>query len=465
MSDTLQKKLICVFGLGQSGLSAARYLQRTGQAFFVVDSRESPPEKNAISELDYCQKTIFGSVPQSELNHAELIILSPGVSPDINEIQTAKSAGVEVIGDIELFSRMTRKKIVAITGSNGKSTVTDLAHQLVCAAGINAKIGGNFGIPALDYLPEDEADIYILELSSFQLDTTRSLKPVVAVILNISEDHMDRYQCFEDYRRSKLTIANQAEHIIVNADDPLTHIEEPGAHCKSINQFSLKDNTSRYHLTNHQDELWLVSNSRNICQVSGLKMSGLHNWSNALAALAILDQLEIDINQSVLTALTQYTGLSHRFQLISKRFNIDWINDSKATNVGATLAALNSIDKKYYFPAVLIAGGDSKESDLTSLRTALDSKIDHLILIGKDANKFAKLINAERYSMVHDMSEAVRVAKSTIKSILKSSLPEKKSTGLVLLSPACASLDMYKNFEARGQAFSDAVAMLEKECA
>jgi UDP-N-acetylmuramoylalanine--D-glutamate ligase len=454
MSDKTPNKLICIFGLGQSGVSAARYLQRTEQDFFVVDTRDNPPGKDEIKSLNHCRQTYFGTVPQENLNQLSMIIVSPGISKDITALALARSSGVEVIGDVELFVRNTNKKIVAITGSNGKSTVTDLTHKLLVAAGINAVIGGNYGIAVLDYLPENSAELYVLELSSFQLDTTPSIAADVAVILNISEDHMDRYESFEDYRQSKLSLTKRAKSLVINADDPNIEVDSR----EKIIKFSMKQASSAsYSTCIENSKCHLLVNGQAFISADQLQISGIHNWSNVLVALAVFELLNLKLNNNVVEALKNYQGLPHRFQLIESTDNTDWINDSKATNVGATQAALNSIDKALYSRIILIAGGDAKDSDLQPLKAPL-SQIDYLIVMGKDANQFKSLISLDKYCLVDSMQSAVNKAKEVISFYHNSS---QENRAIVLLSPACSSLDMYKNFEARGQAFIDAI----KECA
>ena len=446
MSNNEQQKLIGVFGLGMSGISAARYLQRTGQAFFVVDTRQSPPEKESLSSLDLCRAGYFGDVPQDVLDSASMIIVSPGISPSIEPLKKAEDAGVELVGDVEIFARLSHGRVVAITGSNGKSTVTDLTHRLLKASGSNAKIGGNFGVPVLDFLPQDAADIYVLELSSFQLDTTTSLKAEVAVLLNVSEDHMDRYECFQDYRNSKLHIFNGAKSIVYNKDDLLTYPSNKA----TASEFSIVETDTPYHLEKEDGFYWLVANNEKLLRTNELSITGKHNWSNVLATLAILNLLNIDADDKVLEALKTYKGLSHRFELVANIDGVDWINDSKATNVGATLAALEGVDENLYSSIILIAGGDAKGGDLSPLRNVLRQKVSHLILIGKDAKLFTPLTSKDKVLFANSMSEAVSLAKNNIRL-------SKKQRAMVLLSPACASLDMYKNFVARGEAFVEAV--------
>ena len=452
MFDNAENKLACIFGLGKTGISAARYLQRMQKDFFVVDSRAEPPGKKEIELLQNCRETYYGHIPEKRLLDASMIILSPGVTPQLAEITKAKKAGVEVLGDIEIFVRSTNKKIVAITGSNGKSTVTDLTHQLLCAAGKNAQIGGNFGVPVLDCLPEDEAEIYVLELSSFQLDTTCSLKAEVAVVLNISEDHMDRYDSFDQYRESKLSIYQGAAHALVNIDEA-----EVSTYFKQATScYSLTNKNANYHLEKRADGYWFVCNENTLLRTDELTITGNHNWSNVLASLGILAELEIEITEPVLTRLKNYQGLAHRFQLVSKNSDIDWVNDSKATNVGATLAALEGVNDDYYDPVVLIAGGDAKGSDLSPLKSAIESKVSALILIGKDAELLAQLASENKSYFSEDMRSAVIKAKEFVdEKVIVGKRP------LVLLSPACASLDMYKNFEERGRIFCDEVEALK----
>ncbi|TQV89834.1 UDP-N-acetylmuramoyl-L-alanine--D-glutamate ligase [Aliikangiella coralliicola] len=452
MLSNVENKLVCIFGLGKTGISAARYLQRTEQEFFVVDSRNEPPGKTEVEALSNCQQTYFGEIPEQRLQQASMIILSPGVTPELPEIVAAKNAGVEVVGDIEIFVRSTSKKIVAITGSNGKSTVTDLTHRLLCAAGVNAKIGGNFGVPVLDYLPGDDAEVYVLELSSFQLDTTYSLQADVAVVLNITEDHMDRYRSFEHYRQSKLSIYRGALSSLVNLDDSAITDYFDGA----SSRYSLTNEKADFFLEQSSNDKQFVCNGKTLLTTEQLAITGSHNWSNVLASLGILSELKVDITQQVLEALRQYEGLAHRFQLISRKADIDWVNDSKATNVGATEAALDGVDFNHHGPVVLIAGGDAKGGDLSPLKPAFENKISCLVLIGKDAALFAQLAPKDKKYFATDMKQAVVKAKTFVDANRDS---DKKP--LVLLSPACASLDMYPNFEVRGQIFCQEVEALQ----
>ncbi|TQV75280.1 UDP-N-acetylmuramoyl-L-alanine--D-glutamate ligase [Aliikangiella marina] len=452
--DKSQQKLVGVFGLGMSGLAAARYLQRTDQQFFVVDTRAKPPGEKELASLNNCFSHYFGDIPQELLNSANMIIVSPGIDSNIAPLNQARKNGVDIVGDVEIFARQTKGKIVAITGSNGKSTVTDLTYQLLKAAGANVAIGGNFGVPVLDFLPLDQADIYVLELSSFQLDTTRSLKAEVATVLNISEDHMDRYTDLTAYQNSKLTIYQGAKKCVVNLDDKQTDYRgdrnrKQDNEISNVVEFSLTNHDAKYHTEMVDKRIALLNEEQVIVYADQLKISGAHNLSNALAAIALVKELGFSFCDSMNKCLRNYSGLAHRFELVESANNCVWINDSKATNVGATLAALNGIQPTVKF-VILIAGGDAKGSDLTPLKHVLNTKVNKLILIGKDAKLFAEMVPEDRVYFAKDMPDAVQYASKLVTQ-------QVDSESLVLLSPACASLDMYSSYVARGEAFIDAV--------
>jgi len=457
-----------ILGLGQSGLSCARYFDRIAQSYGVLDTREYPPGREAIESSKFCQMSNFGKLDQTWLNGCKLLVVSPGISPTLPFIKKAKSLGVDVCGDVELFARNCSKPIVAITGSNGKSTVTDLTDRLINATNINCQKGGNIGLPVLDFLPQADADLYVLELSSFQLDTTFTLSPEIAVLLNISEDHMDRYSDFMAYVSSKKQIFSGANRSIYNAEDSLTF---PEPIKENDIAFSLNlDSSSKKGTTNYlnrvEDGTDIIIDGSKQLKTSELSITGRHNYANVLASLSILSGLNIEINEQVLSVLKEYQGLKHRFQLVSRSKGCEWINDSKATNVGATVAALNSIEKHGRKNIVLIAGGDSKESDLQPLVEPVIEKVSHLFLLGKDRHKIADLIS---YSSSDIFNQVAKSNKNDIKIHFVENLKEAvvaasaivDMNDIVLLSPACSSLDMFKNFEARGDAFIEAV----RQCA
>jgi UDP-N-acetylmuramoylalanine--D-glutamate ligase len=440
-----------IFGLGVSGMSCARYFDRIKQPYFLVDTRNEPLGNEQVEELTCCQGHSFGKTPLDLLQNCEMLIVSPGISLTNEYVVEARKLKVEIVGDVELFARKCEKKIVAITGSNGKSTVTELTEKLLLAAGEKAQKGGNIGLPVLDFLPEQDADIYVLELSSFQLDTTRSLQAEVAVLLNISEDHMDRYSSFEDYCDSKRSIFINAKNKIFNWDDRLTSPTTISANDLS---FSFEQPKEVNHVVSYmepqQAEFKFVINKQRLATTNELKITGAHNWLNALVSLSIVERLGVELSDDVIQALKDYQGLAHRFQLISRKHDCLWINDSKATNVGATLAALSSLKSHSANRIFLIAGGDSKNADLDDLKPAFESLVYCLVLIGKDADRLSELSPNIKQVRVNDLNQAIKRIK-----------PELAKGDVVLLSPACASLDMFKNFEERGMAFVNAV----EECA
>ncbi len=447
MSDKNNKHII--FGLGQSGLSCARYFDRIGQPYGILDTRQQPPGISELDNLSLCTFVQLGEADEVILKDCQQLIVSPGIDLNIPFIKKAIDLGVDVCGDVEIFARNCDKTVVAITGSNGKSTVTDLTDRLISAAGLNSQKGGNIGLPVLDFLPQDSADIYVLELSSFQLDSTHSLAPKVAVLLNLSEDHLDRYQGFEQYCHSKQSIFRNSEFRVFNQDDRLTYPKIITENCRSFsiatepniadsNVSYIKNNSTSPDLPNHR----LVVKQQTVIASSSLNITGKHNLANVLASLNILDCLDIKIDNKVLCALEQYKGLNHRFQLVLRKNNVTWINDSKATNVGATIAALESVDLSGASQLVLIAGGDSKQSDLNPLVKYLDEHVTHMVLIGKDAKLFSKLSSKVKSYIVDNMQQAVIKALSII-----------NGSATILLSPACSSLDMYINFEDRGNDF------------
>ena len=436
-----------IFGLGTSGLSCARYFDRIKQNYYLVDSRTRPPGESEVQALTCCDGFMFGDIDETLLEQCSMLVVSPGVALTTPLIVKALAMGIDVCGDVELFARNCKKSIVAITGSNGKSTVTDLTEKLINSTKVNAQMGGNIGLPVLDFLPEDKADVYILELSSFQLDSTFSLKADVAVILNISEDHMDRYDSFNAYVASKQSIYNGAKSKIFNGDDERTYPSNIAANDVSFSKHQSQSeqiNNSSY-LNKSKIGYQLVVNNNAFITTEQLKIAGTHNWLNALVSLSILEQLNFQIDTNVLKTLCSYSGLKHRFELVSKKRGCFWINDSKATNVGATIAALNSLEL-FEGKTYLIAGGDSKNANLSELKDCFESKVDCLILLGKDAKKIGSVTNKVHTCYVETLSQAVIKVTQLV-----------ESGDVILLSPACASLDMFRNFEQRGQAFVEAV--------
>ncbi|MET6759590.1 MULTISPECIES: UDP-N-acetylmuramoyl-L-alanine--D-glutamate ligase [unclassified Pseudoalteromonas] len=435
--NEIKNKQITVLGLGVTGLGIVRFLLSHGLAPKVVDSRATPPGIDWLKEHAPNLDTHFGNLDDAELCSSNMIIISPGLSLKIPAIANAINAGVEVIGDVELFARINTKPVVAVTGSNGKSTVVTLAYEVLKEAGYKVALGGNIGTAVLDLL-NDDFDVYVLELSSFQLDTTTSLKPVSATVLNVSEDHLDRYDSYQAYIDSKLSIYDGAELIVVNADDIQTHPVERG----TTPLISFGAQQGDYHLAQHNGETHFMLKDDAFLPVDTLAVVGKHNYLNTLAVMALLSPFEVSKDQYK-NALGQFNGLAHRCQFVAELNGVKYFNDSKATNVGATIAAIDSLASDGE-NLIVIAGGDAKGADLNALKPYIEQHVKALICFGKDASDLAAITN--KSYLTNNMEEAVALA-----NVLS-------STGnIVLLAPACASIDMYNNYMQRGDDFIQCV--------
>ncbi len=423
---------VVILGLGKTGLSCVYFFINRGVNLRVMDSRTSPAGAEQLP--DWIEHR-FGEIDLQWLLESDLIVVSPGIPLSLPPLRMAAEAGIEIVGDIELFVREVKVPIVAITGSNGKSTVTDLLGEMASASGVETRVGGNIGEPVLNLL-SDEAELYVLELSSFQLETTFSLHAAAATVLNVSEDHMDRYpEGMAQYQAAKLRIYHHAQTCVVNADDKLTLPLHPTQHrCVS---FGL--NVGDYHLNIQQGKTWLKAQGEKLLQSEQIHLKGQHNLLNALAALALADAINLP-RANCLSALTRYQGLSHRFQLVHQQDGIRWINDSKATNVGSTVAALRGLSVQGTL--WLLLGGDGKSADFTPLIPWLQSKTMRIYTFGKDAEQLSQL------------RPEITCQVSTLQQAIAQIRPQLKPGDTVLLSPACASLDQFENFEQRGDHFT-----------
>ncbi|TBL86633.1 UDP-N-acetylmuramoyl-L-alanine--D-glutamate ligase [Hafnia alvei] len=427
-----QGKKVVIIGLGLTGLSCVDFFLARGVTPRVIDTRISPP---GLDKLPENVERHLGDMNQEWLLDADLIVASPGIALASPALSVAAEAGVEIVGDIELFCREAQAPIVAITGSNGKSTVTTLVGEMAKSAGWNVGVGGNIGLPALMLLKQ-ECDLYVLELSSFQLETTNSLRAAAATILNVTEDHMDRYPLgLQQYRAAKLRVYENAKVCVVNSDDALT-MPIRGADSRCV---SFGADVGDYHLNRQQGEIWLRVRGEKVLNTREMKVTGKHNFTNALAALALADAVGIP-RASSLKALTTFTGLAHRFQLSLEHNGVRWINDSKATNVGSTEAALNGlhVDGTLH----LLLGGDGKSADFSALAQYLQGDNVRLYCFGRDGAQLAAL-RPEIAEQTETMEQSMRMIAAKV-----------KTGDMVLLSPACASLDQFKNFEQRGDEFS-----------
>lgn len=439
-----------IVGLGKSGVSAARYLAARGWRLAVTDSRESPPGREAIAAIgaavDAQVQCSFGHFDAALLEGADIVIASPGVSPREPLLQSAIARGVEVVGDIELFAREARAPVVGITGTNGKSTVTTLVGQMAARAGRRVAVGGNLGTPALDLLADPEPELYVLEISSFQLDTTHSLRTRAATVLNLSADHLDRYGDMTAYAASKARIFAGCEQGVVNLDDPFVRAMPSEHSPQRICGFSIEGATgAEYALQRQHGDHWLAVRGTPVLPVAAMRVAGLHNAANALASLALGEACGLPL-ETMLDELREFGGLPHRSQWVGDHRGVRYINDSKGTNVGATIAAIAGMPATL----VLIAGGDGKGQDFAPLAAALAGRVRLALLIGRDAPQLA--------SALADHCEVYRC--ESLEQAVQEAAQHARPGEVVLLSPACASLDMFRDYAERGERFAAAVRRL-----
>lgn len=433
-----------IVGLGKTGLSCARFLAARGVEIAITDSRDRPPGLQDLRNEMPDAAVFVGGFSEIALQHADQLVVSPGVAVSTPFVIKARAMGLPVLGDIELFARQVQAPIVAITGSNGKSTVTTLVGLMAEHAGRDVRVGGNLGTPALDLIREREPDLYVLELSSFQLEVTDSLHCVSAAVLNLSPDHMDRYATLQDYAAAKARIFRHCDVSVVNRDDVVVSGMANTA-AKRISFGLGVPLQNDYGLVSERGRRWLAHGETRLLPVDELRVHGDHNLSNMLAALALGEAAGLPM-PAMLSALKQFRGLPHRMEFITRVHDVDWYDDSKGTNVGATVAAVSGLAG----PLVLIAGGDGKGQDFAPLAAALAGKARAVILLGKDAPAIETAI-AGRIPVQHvkDMNAAVQTA-------ARIAQPGDR----VLLSPACSSLDMFENFEHRGRVFAQAARRL-----
>jgi UDP-N-acetylmuramoylalanine--D-glutamate ligase len=433
-----------VLGLGATGLSIARYLRRNDVDAIFFDTREDPPGVEELGDLWPDAELMFGDVSLPE--KVERIIASPGIPDSHPLIASARKAKLEVVSDIELFAREAKAPIIAVTGSNGKSTVTTLLFHMCDAAGLDVYAGGNLGEPALDLLEKEQPDIYVLELSSFQLQRTAKLPAEVAVLLNISPDHLDWHANEKEYRKSKYRVYREAKAAVVNRSDK--SVTKHTKKTKTVISFGLDEpEDGQYGLRESDGETYLARGDTLLLSVADLALIGIHNQANALAALATGELAGIDIS-AMLQVLIEFPGLPHRMQFVDRINSVNYVNDSKATNVAAAVASIDSVDGML----VLIAGGLGKGADFTDLATAMENKLRAAVLIGDDAELISDALDTVMpVYFASDMIDAVEQATAYA-----------DTDDTVLLAPACASLDQYRNYGERGDAFVDAVRMTRR---
>ncbi|WP_037009771.1 UDP-N-acetylmuramoyl-L-alanine--D-glutamate ligase [Pseudomonas nitroreducens] len=433
-----------VVGLGKSGMSLVRFLARQGVPFAVADTRANPPELATLREQYPQVEVRCGDLDADFLCRAQELYVSPGLSLRVPALVEAAARGVRLSGDVDLFARHAKAPIVAITGSNAKSTVTTLVGDMAKAAGKRVAVGGNLGTPALDLLADD-VELYVVELSSFQLETCERLNAEVATCLNVSEDHMDRYDGMADYHLAKHRIFRGAKQVVVNRADALSRpLIADNVPCWTFG--TNKPDFKAFGLIEEDGEKWLAFQFDKLMPARELKIRGAHNQSNALAALALGHAVGLPF-EPMLQTLREFAGLAHRCQWVRERNGVNYYDDSKATNVGAALAAIEGLGADIDGKLVLIAGGDGKGADFNDLRGPVAQHCRAVVLLGRDAELVSAAIgNAVPKVRVNTLEEAVEHAADL-------ALPG----DAVLLSPACASLDMFKNYEERGRLFAKAV--------
>jgi len=448
----LKGKKILVVGLGDTGLSMARWLDTQGAVVAVADSRDAPPHAGRLRTELPGVPLFIGKFRDEAFLNAELLALSPGVSLREPAIVAALARGVPVAGDIDFFAlALERKdpvpKVIAITGSNGKSTVTEMVGAMCRKAGLHTVVAGNIGLPVLDALDDLERrgempEVFVLELSSFQLETTHSLRPAAATVLNVTEDHMDRYNSMYDYAAAKARIFAGGGVQVLNRQDPYSMAMAAQGCRLATFGLDVPQKEGDWGLLEEERGLWLAQGQNRLMPAAELPLAGLHNAANALAALALCRAIDLPFHP-LIEALREFKGLPHRVEKVEEVNGVVFYDDSKGTNVGATVAALKGMAQK----VVLIAGGDGKGQDFSPLRPAVQSHARAVVLIGRDGEKIGAALaeSGVPLLMATSMDEAVDTA-----------FAQAQPGDAVLLSPACASFDMFRNYEHRAQVFVEA---------
>jgi UDP-N-acetylmuramoylalanine--D-glutamate ligase len=428
-----------VVGLGITGLSVVRYLKKLNQPVMVMDSRVSPPGLTEVNAEFPEVECILGRFDSELLCQAQEIILSPGIALTHPDLKAARNKHIPIVGDIELFARAALAPVVVITGTNGKSTVTTMIGDLAQDAGVKVAVGGNLGEPALDLLQAD-IELYILELSSFQLETTYSLSPSVAILLNITPDHQDRYPQHADYIAAKQHVFHHAELAVYNRQDELTVPQLPVKQKQSFGLDAPTDNNLGI------KDAMLVCGERVLMPMAELPNQRPNFLNNALAALSVVCYFNWPLTNAAKT-LHHFKGLKHRCELVQNENNIRWYNDSKATNVGATIAALQDVAADITGKQIVILGGLGKGADFSDLAPPLSHYAKHAILLGEAQDEIAAILPPDlAKTHVKNLAEAVLLAKQLA-----------KPGDAVLLAPACASMDMFKDYRDRGNQFVELV--------
>ena len=478
----MRSALYLVAGLGKTGHSIARFLQKRNQPFVVFDTRIKPSNLAEFYDEFPCVDVFLSELPASIYEQLIAVISSPGVALDQTVMQKISNMGLPIYGDIECLAREVQSPVIAITGTNGKSTVTTLVGEMAKAAGLSVAVAGNIGAPVLDLLDDEKHyDLWVLELSSFQLDLTTTLAPLAATVLNVTPDHLDRHHTFDAYLAAKQRVYNKAQFLVYNRDDEFTFPPRTEPRPSGSGSFSLgcsRDSESLstcdmiqtlkgqersisssfgmnvpnmgcWGLIEKDAKTYLAYGNNPFLCVDELRIKGQHNWLNALAASALAHAAGIELSY-ITMILKRFAGLPHRCQWVRTHYGVDWINDSKGTNIGATVSAISGIGGSMQGKIVLIAGGQGKGADFTQLRACVAEHVRCVVLIGEDAHKIE-----------HAVSDIVPVVStSTLDEAVILAAMKSKPGDVVLLSPACASLDMFRDFNHRGEVFAASVNAL-----
>ena len=448
-----------VVGLGQSGLSVARYLANQGYQVAVTDAQAAPKLANQLPpEISIRQ---FGSIDAELLQQAARIIISPGISLDTGAVAAARQANIPVVSDIQLFCEACTVPIVAITGSNAKSTVTTLVGQMAADAGVNVGVGGNIGVPALTLLANDDMELAVLELSSFQLETVTNLGAQVATVLNMSPDHLDRHGDMLGYHQAKHRIFQGAKSVVINREDALTRPLVADNLPRVSTSIQAPDKGQYGLIIDSEGQTYLARGTERLLSADKLLIKGRHNLLNAQAALALGELAGLPLD-SMLQTLQQFSGLDHRCQYVAKVADIDYFNDSKGTNIGSTIAAIQGLGEVYApkdGKLLLILGGQGKGQQFGELTPFINQYVSHALMIGEDAKMIEQHLRAAKLSedVALYQCQTMENAFATVPQVTKSSLSQVQA---VLLSPACASFDQYSGYAARGEHFIQLVNQL-----
>lgn len=447
MTEREKKYDAVIMGLGKTGISCARYMTENGFTVVVIDDNENK-EGREILQNDYPEvEVVFGGNTDELILSAKKVIVSPGIPLSHRAVRLAKNQGIEVLNDIEIFLKKINVPVLAITGSNGKSTVASLITDMIIESGKKALLGGNIGVPVLDLLSEETPDYYVLELSSFQLESINSLNAVAAVLLNVSDDHADRYNSINEYAEVKSHIYTGKGVMIINKDD--SYVAKVNKNNRKTFSITLSEpEENEFGVISENNTKYLSFNKEKLIDVSDISIVGEHNYINALAAISLGYSINLPF-EAMVNSLKSFKGLPYRCQWVANINGVDWYNDSKATNVAATCSAVTGLSSNNI---ILIAGGVSKGADFSDLANVVDHSVRHVILIGKDAKEIEKVLK-DKTSIIFstDLKSAVTTANSV-----------SKSGDIVLLSPACASFDMFSDYQHRGDVFNEVVLNLDK---